>query len=136
MPDLRVYRLFVSHKWSYTDDYNRLTSLLDGASNFVFHNYSVPKADPVDANNSARLTEAIRNQIRPVQCVLIIAGMYVNHSDWIQFEMDFAKELGKPIIGIVPWGGQRTPLAVETAAHEMVAWSTTSIVDAIRRRSL
>ena len=59
--------------------------------------------------------------------------MYVNHSDWIQFEMNFAKSLGKPILGIKRWGEQRTPQSVVDAADEMVAWNSSSIVAAIRR---
>lgn len=135
MPVLRDYRLFISHAWGYTDEYNRLVNLLNEASNFSWVNYSVPKADPVDAQTTRGLEEAMRRQIRPVQAVLIVAGMYVNHSGWIQFEMDFAQSLGKPIIGVIPWGGQRTPQAVVNAADEMVAWSTASIVDAVRRRA-
>jgi hypothetical protein len=133
MPSLRQYRVFISHAWSYTDDYTRLVRLLDQAPNFDYSNYSVPRADPIDLNNSARLTEAIRNQIRPAQVLIVIAGMYAHHSDWIGFEMDFAGDLQKPIIGVIPWGGERTPQAVSAAAHEMVPWSTVSIVDAIRR---
>lgn len=136
MPGLRTYRVFISHAWRYTDDYKRLVGLLDNASNFQWANYSVPKADPIDANSSARLTEAIRNQIRPSQIVVILAGMYVNHSDWIQFEMNFAGGLGKPVIGVEPWGSARTPAAVQNAASELVGWSTSSIVAAIRRWSL
>lgn len=133
MPSLYPYRLFVSHAWSYSDSYNRMIALLDAANYFTYRNYSVPRADPIDANSRARLEEALRTQIRPVQVVLIIAGMYVNHSDWIQFEMDFARGLGKPIIGVRPYGAERTPQAVINAADEMVNWSTTSVVDAIRR---
>ncbi len=136
MPELRIYRLFISHAWSYTDEYARFTNLLNEAPNFQWSNYSVPKADPVDAKSSARLSEAIRNQIRPAQLIVVLAGMYVNHSDWIQFEINFANELKKPILGVEPWGSARTPTAVQNAAKEMVAWSTSSIVSAIRRWAL
>ena len=136
MPSLRDYRLFISHAWQYTDGYNRLETLLNAAANFSWLNYSVPRADSVSAQTTTGLEEAMRRQIRPVQAVLIIASMYVNHSRWIQFEMDFAKELRKPIVGVVPYGGERTPQAVANAADEMVAWSTVSIVDAVRRLSI
>ncbi|AWB47821.1 nuclease [Gemmobacter aquarius] len=133
MPALHNYRLFISHAWSYSERYNRAVRFLNEAPNFRWSNYSVPVDDAFPRMSSAQLTEAIRNQIRPVQCVVIVSGMYVNHSDWIQFEMDFAKDLGKPILGIRRWGEQRTPVAVETAADEMVSWNSASIVSAIRR---
>jgi hypothetical protein len=93
----------------------------------------VPEDDAFPRMSRAQLEEAIRRQIRPVQCVVIVSGMYVNHSDWIQFEMDYAKSLGKPMLGIRRWGEQRTPVAVEQCANEMVAWNSASIVTAIRR---
>lgn len=75
-------------------------------------------------------------QIRPVQCVLVIAGMYAAHRFWIDKEIGFAQYYNKPIIGIVPWGQERIPQSVQFAAHEMVGWSTDSIVGAIRRLAL
>lgn len=133
MPTLHDYRLFISHAWGYSDRYNRAVQFLNEANNFSWINYSVPKDDSFTGMNSAALSEQMRRQIRPVQCVIIVSGMYVNHSDWIQFEMDFARELKKPILGIRRWGEQRTPQAVVDCADEMVNWNSASIVAAIRR---
>jgi len=133
MPLLHNYRLFISHAWSYSERYQRAVRFLNEASNFKWSNYSVPIDDAFPKMSAAQLKEEIRGQIRPVQCVVIVSGMYVNHSDWIQFEMDFAKSLDKPILGIRRWGEQRTPVAVEQCADEMVAWNSASIVAAIRR---
>ena len=132
MPTLRDYRIFISHAWRYSSDYERMVQLLNAAPSFTWSNYSAPRADPLDVNSSTRLSEAIRRQIRPAQVVLILAGMYVNHSEWIQFEINFAQELRKPIIGVYPWGSERAPLAVEQVAKQMVGWNTASIVTAIR----
>jgi hypothetical protein len=79
------------------------------------------------------LEDELRGQIRPVHVVIILGGMYVAHSDWIQFEIDFAKSLRKPIIGVRPWGAERMPQAVTDAANEVLGWNTGPIVDAIRR---
>ena len=84
----------------------------------------------------AALTHALRRQIRPVNCVLILAGMYAAHRKWIQKEIDIAQELAKPIVGLKPRGQQRVPTAVSNAANEMVGWNTQSIVRAIRVHSL
>lgn len=133
MPALYPYRIFISHAWSYSDSYNQMIALLDSENNFDYRNYSVPRADPVEANSTARLREKLRHQIGPTQVVIVIAGMYFNHSGWIQYEIDYALYCGKPIIGVRPRGAERTPQAVVDAATEMVNWSTVSIVDAIRR---
>ena len=133
MPQLHRYRLFISHAWQYNADYHRLLQMLDNAPNFLYSNYSVPEHDPVDANNNTKLEEELRQQIRPVEVVIILGGMYVAYSSWIQFEIDFATQLGKPILGIRPRGAQVMPTAVQEAADEIVGWNTSTIVAAIRR---
>lgn len=133
MPYLHNYRLFISHAWSYSERYKRAVQFLNAAPNFQWTNYSVPVDDAFPRMSSTALGEAMERQIRPVQCVVIVSGMYVNHSDWIQYEMDFAKQLGKPILGIRRWGEQRSPQAVVDCADEMVSWNSGSIVSAIRR---
>lgn len=136
MPRLKTYDLFVSHAWLYDDAYIRLVKLLRAAPLFKWRNYSVPQHDPLYANNVQRLCEALDRQIRPVNAVLIISGMYVNYRDWIQYEMDVARYYNKPIIGIRPWVAKRVPVAVRQAADTMVGWNTASIVRAIRRYAL
>lgn len=131
MPTLHIYRIFISHAWEYNEEYYRLIDYLDAEPNFKYANYSVPEHDPADGN----IEEALKRQIRPVEVVLILAGMYVSHSDWIQFEIDFAQLIGKPIIGVKPWGSERIPQAVQDAADEIVSWNTPSIVSAIRRQA-
>jgi hypothetical protein len=133
MPYLHRYKLFISHAWRYSEGYQRVINFLNAAPNFIHSNFSVPEDRAFSGMSNAELQEQLRKQMRPVDTVIIVAGMYVAHSGWIQFEIDFAKQLGKPILGIVPWGAERTPLAVSSAATEMVAWQTASIVNAIRR---
>jgi len=132
MPRLKTYDVFISHAWNYHDDYYRVEKFLNDAPLFRWRNYSVPKHDPLQLPSTSALKDQLRKQIRPVNVVLILAGMYVAHRDWIQFEIDFADAISKPMIGIRPWGQQRIPSAVTDAVDEMVGWQTTSIVSAIR----
>lgn len=136
MPALKTYDLFISHPWGPNTEYDRLVEMLRVAPNFKWRNYSVPKEDPVDAGSDAALTRALRGQIRPVNCVLILAGMYAAHREWIQKEIDIAQGLAKPIVGLKPWGQQLIPVAVSGAAKQMVGWNTSSIVRAIRVHSI
>lgn len=136
MPALKTYDLFISHAWTYHEDYNRIVRFLNAANNFKWRNYSVPVHDPADANSSAKLQEALKRQMRPANVFLILAGMYATHSAWIEFEINFGAALSKPMIGIRPWGQQRVPKVVSDAVDVMVGWQTTSIVDAVRKYSL
>lgn len=133
MPYLHNYRLFISHAWKYSEGYNRAVRFLNDARHFVWTNYSVPESKAFEGLSNAQLGEQLKSQIRPTQCVVILGGMYVSHSAWIQYEIDFAKTIGKPILGIRPWGAVRMPTAVQNAANEIVAWNSESIVAAIRR---
>jgi hypothetical protein len=140
MPILKTYDLFISHAWFYSKGYNSLVELLDDAANFSWRNYSVPEHDPViDPNTEVgrrKLTAELDQQIRPVNCFLVIAGMYASYKYWIEKEVEIAQSYDKPVIGLVPWGQERTPAYIQEVAIEMVGWNTSSIVAAIRTYSI
>ena len=128
-----MYNLFISHSWTYSNQYNKLVDLLDNANFFSYRNYSVPKDDPIhDANNAKELYDAIKKQVGYAQVVIILAGVYSSYSRWIDKEIEIAQILGKPILAIEPWGSEKTSSVVKNAADRIVKWNTDSIVNAIR----
>lgn len=138
MPALKTYRLFISHSWTYGDAYEKLVSFFNEHPNFEWVNYSVPKDDPIhNTNNAAQLYAAISAQIKPVNCVIMLAGLYSTYSKWINNEIAISKvDYSKPIIAVEPWGSERTSKAVKDNADEIVKWQSKSIVDAIRRHAI
>lgn len=136
MPKLYSYRIFISHAWKYGDDYIRLVNLLNNAPNFHYMNYSAPKEKPLFEEgtplNNKKIATAITNKIKNTQVTLVISGMYVNYKDWIKYEIDESKRLGKPIIAISPWGAKKMPTYVSENATTTVKWNISSIVKAIR----
>ena len=140
MPELRCYHLFISHAWRYGEAYDRLERLLKSAPNFTYVNWSAPEDKPVVPKGvsmpDSALRSAIKSKISHAHCVLVIAGMYAAHSAWMQTEIDLARELKKPLVGIRPWGNTRMPTEVLIATREDVGWNTASIVAAIRQWSL
>jgi len=133
MPILTNYRLFLSHAWHRSEGYLRIIDFLNQSLYFKYINYSVPEDKAFVGLNDNELKQQIRRQIAPVNAVIILGGMYVSHSRWIQYEIDVAKEMNKPIIGIRPWNAERMPLAVTLAADVIVGWNTSSIVNAIKQ---
>lgn len=128
-----TYNLFISHSWNYSDAYEKLVNLLNAKLYFDYKNYSVPKNDPIhNAPYAYQLKEAIRRQMQPASCVLIMAGVYSTYSKWINIEIELAKSMNKKIIAIEPWGSERTSKTVKDAADVVVGWNTDSIVNAIR----
>ena len=125
--------MFISHSWDYSDEYERLVELLDQANYFEYRNYSVPEEDAIDAVTENQLEEALQEkQIKPVSVVIVLAGLYSTYSDWIGKEIRIAEDEDKPILGVEPWGSDRTSDYVERHADEMVRWNTSSIVDSVR----
>ena len=128
-----TYNLFISHSWAYGDMYEKLVSMLDAKFDFDYKNYSVPQNDPIhNAANEQQLKEAIRKQIQPASCVLILAGVYSTYSKWINIEIELAKSMGKKVIAIEPWGAEKTSLVVKKAADRIVKWNTDSIIRTIK----
>ena len=140
MPELKIYDLFISHAWRYNEDYYRLEKMLHEAPLFNWRNYSVPEHDPIidpdTTIGNTKLTKLLDRQISPVNCVLILGGMYAVYSEWILKEIEIAQSYEKPIIGVYPWGQQNMPLAVQNTSLELVRWNTDSIVSAVRRHSI
>lgn len=131
--DRSEYRLFISHSWNASDEYERMVDLLDDANYFGYRNYSVPEEDAIDADTDEELEEALREgQIKPASVVVVLAGLYSSYSDWIGREIRIAEEENKAILGVEPWGSDSTSNYVERHADKMVGWNTDSIVDAIR----
>lgn len=127
-----LYNIFISHSWTYSDTYDGLINLLDSDPGFYYRNYSVPKDDPIhNAPDDRALRAAIKNQMRPASCVLILAGVYSTYSKWIRIETQLAHELGKTVIAVEPWGAERTSGYVKVYADKIVKWNTKSIVNAI-----
>ena len=76
MPALKTYDLFIAHAWTYNDEYYRLVNMLKDAPYFSWRNFSVPEHDRLPGGNTLR--SQLLSQIRPVNAVLILAGMYVH----------------------------------------------------------
>ena len=133
---MKVHNLFISHSWSYFEQYNRLVNLLDEQTYFNYQNYSVSKEDPIhDAGTTNDLRDAIKRKMGPCGIILILAGVYATYSKWINIEVDLAKNefsTPKPIIAIEPWASEKTSSKVKEAADRIVKWNTDSIVNAIR----
>lgn len=127
-----MYRIFISHSWTYSDQYNSIISFLD-QQGISYYNHSVPKDDPVHTNGTDKqLYEAIDAKVRGCSCVIIMAGVYASYSKWINKEVEIAKKYDKPIIAVKYWGAQRISSVVEDAADIVVGWNGKSIADAIK----
>ncbi len=131
---MKQYSIFISHSWAYGHNYDNLIKKLKSDPRFHFKDYSVPKNDPIhNAPSSIQLSNAIRNQMRFCDVIIILAGVYSTYSTWINKEIAIAKGFTnpKPILAIEPWASERTSIVVKKSADKIVKWNTSSIVSGI-----
>jgi hypothetical protein len=131
-----MYRIFISHSWAYSSQYDKVESFLsqEGVS---YYNHSVPKNDPVHTNGTDKqLREASEAKIKGCSCVIILAGVYASYSKWINIEIELAKKYNKPIIAVEPWGSLRTSTVVRNAATVRVGWNAKSVANAVRNYAI
>ena len=123
-------KIFISHAWKYDKHYWKVHDWI--TENLDIANYSIPKHDNCGDNlTNKKLIECINEQIRQSQVIIILSGMYVSHSDWIQHEIEKAYDMDKYIIGVRPWGSERLPQIVQDKANIIVGWNKNSIISVI-----
>ncbi len=131
----KIYKVFISHSWSHVDDLNDLRNLLKLRGYFNVEFTEVPPTDSINSLNSNYIKQRLSEKIASSDVVLGIAGLYASFSDWMNWELDKAKEKNIPIIGVIPRGHERVSSVVSSRADEVVRWNTESIVAAIRRNA-
>lgn len=129
----KIYRLFISHSWDHVDDLKNLKGLLEQQESFDVEFYEIAPENAINSDNSTYIKRCISARIGEADIVLGIAGIYASYSEWMQWELDKAKEKGKKIIGVVPWGQERISSIVAARADVIVRWNTKSIIEAIKK---
>lgn len=135
---MKTYHIFISHAWKYSEHYEKVVDWIDQAKDegkLNWSNYSVPYHDPlIDPNTTigkTKLKSLLDNQIKPASVIIILAGMYAAHSEWIEYEINTAVKMGKYVIGVRPWGQERIPTIISDNANIMVGWNKDSVINAI-----
>lgn len=129
----RVYKVFISHSWSYVSDLKSLQTLLENRGYFNVQFEEASPDVPINSVNAEYIKVRLREKIRNSDVVLGIAGIYASHSEWMAWELDTAIKNNVPIIGVAPRGAERISTVVTSRSKEDVKWNTESIVAAIRR---
>lgn len=126
-------KIFSSHRWAYDNHRQGLHDLLAPAwiKNVDFVDYSIPRAHPVDVESDIGLATEIRDRIRESDVFLVFAGMYVNNSEWVKFEIHSEFNDSCPIIAIVPNGQERLARTATKFAWRQVHWRGESLRSAI-----
>ncbi|HEX7467892.1 MAG TPA: TIR domain-containing protein [Methanobacterium sp.] len=118
-----LYNLFISKLNEDNDEYDRFIGKLKASYDFLWKDHTIPG----ETDN-----ENLKKQMKSVDVVVILSGLYSRDKNLIQLEIDIAVELKKPIVIIRPYGMENVPGSIEKVATEVVGWNAPCIIDAIR----
>jgi hypothetical protein len=122
-----VYRLFISHGWEAGEAYSRFVSTLDAIPSLEWENTADPEAG--SANLGESQGEALlRQQMADANAVVILADVYEEHPEWVRRELALARDEGKPIIVVQPWGARTTPDSLREAGDVLVGWNSERLI--------
>jgi hypothetical protein len=125
-------RVYVTHAWEESDDFQRIFEYLESARNFFYRNTSAPENAPAGGTEPAR--EELRRQINGAEVVVALASLGQQHPDLLTFQLNYAKASRKPVLGVRFFGVQGdVPQIITDLADDIVDWEERGLVDAIRR---
>lgn len=133
---LKNYRLLISHSWKYSTQYQTIVGWLDSTLYFKWSNHSVSADNPLNTKIKKELKEQLTQQMRGCSAIIVVTGMYASYSEWIDYEIDEAIRMNKPIIGIKPWGNERVPKKISDNTTTLVGWNSASLISAVRNYAL
>jgi hypothetical protein len=151
LPTRRVstYRLLISHRYSRSEEYERLVRMLDRAAardlKWRWKNYSVPAESPIMTESEARQAEVYEGRLR-ARMSQVHAVLYIVRDEWLAEMGSIYHELVEatvlrygtqvPIISILPQGANLRSLEYRPHGVATVKWHSASIVRAICEHAL
>jgi len=122
MEELPIYKLFISHNGKGDEEYLNFFHRLLEAPDFNWEDYGVPGEND---------TNQLEEQIKPVQLVIILSGLYNRRPKLIQKQVEISHEMNKPLILIRPYGMEEVPTQLEPLANDIIGWNRVCIVETI-----
>lgn len=130
-------RAFISYEG---EDRNRAKGfrLLKWNQNVELDIFDRHLLDPVNSQDPAYIKQCIRDQMKGCSVVVVLIGEKTAKSDWVDWEVRYAMEQGKGVLGIVVKdGGQvEIPQCVKDAGAEVIPWEPAQFNEAIERAAV
>lgn len=129
--------VFISH---IHEDDEGLTKLKDlvAKHGLQMRDSSITADKPNNAKDPDYIKQKILTpQIKWAGTLAVYVSQDTRESEWVNWEIEKAHELGKRIVGIWEYGAKdcEIPEALEKYADAMVGWNGESIIDAITGKS-
>lgn len=128
-----INNIFVSHYHSDAEHIEGMKNLLK-KKNTEARDSSIYEAKAKNnANNPDYIKSLIRPQIQWAGTVVVLIGPKTSSSDWVNWEIEYAAEKGKRIVGVYLRGATESdiPEALKKNGDALVAWNADKISRAV-----
>ncbi len=133
MSEKKPFRVYVIHLFDENPEYLRVFEYLESRDNFFYRNCSEPSVQ-LKADND--LKGEIRRQISTAEVVLFPVNLHAVNPVLVDFQLDAAKAIQKPIIAIKSFGETvMIKKAVLDKADDIVDWNDRAITEAIKTKA-
>ena len=122
MEGLITHKLFISHNGEGNEEYLNFFHRLLEAPDFEWKDYGIPGENK---------TEQLEEQIKPVQLVIILSGLYNRYPQLILKQIEISRKMNKPLISIRPYGMEEVPKQLEPLVQDIIGWNRVCIVETI-----
>lgn len=126
-------RIFVPHVHEDDEHVDRLREFLNRGGREADVS-AIDSSSPNQANDPDYITRRyIRPKVEWCEAIVVLISPNTQGSDWVQKEIELAKQLGRRIIGVWIPGSEGCPIpeGLQDYANAIVSWNETSILDAI-----
>lgn len=126
-------RIFVPHVHEDDEHVDKLREFLNRGGREADVS-AIDSSSPNQANDPDYITrQYIRPKVEWCEAIVVLISPNTQGSDWVQKEIELAKQLGRRIIGVWIPGSEGCPIpeGLQDYANAIVSWNETSILDAI-----
>ncbi|WP_238916827.1 TIR domain-containing protein [Clostridium sp. YIM B02555] len=135
---MNTKNLFFSYYFKNSNEYGDIIQKLKDRGYFDFKNGSLNEENP--AQTTSQIKNDINAKIDWAGTVVVIIGPGTYTRSWVNYEIDYAAEKNKRIVGVYLYGqsSSKIPSSLRTLKDNeykelaLVRWNTDSIVNAIR----
>ena len=129
----RFRNVFISHIHEDDIGLKKTKDLLSNHGVSV-RDYSIRSDNPNNAHSENYIKyDILAPRIRQSGAMLVYITPETKKSEYVNWEIQYAEKLGKPIIGVWAYGerGCEVPEELQKHADAIVAWSSRSIINAL-----
>jgi hypothetical protein len=128
-----IKNVFISHVHEDDAGIAALKTLIEKGG-LTVRDSSINSSNPNKAKDPEYIkTQILGPQIRWASTLLVYVSPKTKGSEWVEWEIEYAKKLGKRIVGVYAHGAGECdiPEALEKYADDVRGWQADGIVDAI-----